>query len=400
MQGIKNRNDYLAAFEAFAMYLLTGAACLALGSGMSQLINHYHASLIEVAALTSAFSLGRLVTVFGTGYLTERVGTKQVFAAGTILIGAFLIGVPLTQNYYLGLFFCALGGIGMGAQDACCPIILNSVFPKSYASAMSAGQAVFCAGCFLTPMIMSRVLLVHLSFSYTFFAVAILAVVMLVVLPFVKMPTVSSFAENEAHAAHAIKLRNVIIGYSALIIACMAYCAATNTISTFTTTFAESIGMSSSAGNSLLSSYNIGCMLGSIAFIAILRKVKESTVLWCNIAVAMGAMCVAVLINRVEVYYAALFLTGCFMGVLFSVFVTLATGLKPEHASLAAAVIAVACGFADTATPIGVSTIVTAHGAMVAYYIAIILLAICLIFGIVFKTMIKTKFRDTEKESQ
>ncbi|PKM73369.1 MAG: hypothetical protein CVU91_05435 [Firmicutes bacterium HGW-Firmicutes-16] len=394
------RNDYLAAFEAFAMYLLTGAACIVLGSGMSQLINHYNASLTEIAAFTSAFSLGRLVTVFGTGYLTERVGTKRVFAAGTVLIGAFLIGVPLTQNYYLGLFFCALGGIGMGAQDACCPVILNSVFPKNYASAMSAGQAVFCAGCFLAPMIMSLVLSKELSFSYTFYAVLILAAVMLAVLPFVKMPLVSSFAENEEHAANAVHLRSRIVGYTALIIACMAYCAAVNTISTFTTTFAESIGMSSAAGSSMLSAYNVGCMLGSIAFIGILRKVKESTVLWGNIAVSLITMSIAVLINSKEFYFVALFFTGCFMGVLFSVFVTLATGIKPEHASLAAALIAVACGLADTVAPLGVSAIVTAYGTMSVYYVTVGLLAVCLATGILFKTMIKTKHIYTEKESQ
>ena len=141
-------------------------------------------------------------------------------------------------------------------------------------------------------------------------------------------------------------------------------------------------------------------MLGSVAFIAILRKIKESTVLWCNIAISLIAMSAAVLINRTEAYYIALFITGCFMGVLFSVFVTLATGLKPEHASIAASIIAVACGMADTVSPLGVSKIVTARGAMSVYFVAIVLLAICLIFGILFRTMIKTKQEKTEKESQ
>lgn len=393
------KNDYLAAFEAFAMYLLTGAACIVLGSAMSQLISHYHSTLSAIAAFTSAFSLGRLITVFGTGYLTERIGTKWIFASGTVLLAVFLVGVPLTTNYYLGLVFCAVGGAGMGAQDACCPVILSSVFPKSYESAMSAGQGLFCAGCFISPLIMSLVLSRNLSFSYAFYAVVVLAVIMLSVLPFVKLPAVICQDNGGESFADAIKLKNKIIGYVALIVACMAYCGIVNTINTFTTTFAESIGMSAATSNSLLSSYNIGCMVGSIAFIFILRKIKGSTVLWCNTAGSLALMVAAVVFNSIEIYFAALFLIGCCLGVLFSIYITLATRLNPEHPSLAAAVIAVACGVTDALTPLGVSVVVTSHGAASAYNIVILLLIVCLVMSILFQTMIKRNSEKIEKES-
>jgi MFS family permease len=397
MHGLK-RNDYLAAFEAFAMYLLTGAACIILGSSMSQLIGHYHSSLNAIAAFISAFSLGRLVTVFGTGYLTERIGTKWVFAAGTILLAVYLVGVPQTSNYYLGIFFCALGGAGVGAQDACCPVILNKVFPKSYASAMSAGQALFCAGCFLAPMIMSRVLSLNLMFSYAFYAAVVLAIVMLAVLPFVKLPAAICAGEKGAPTEDALKLHNKVLGYIVLVISCMAYCAATNTICTFSTTFGESIGMSSASANSLLSAYNVGCMLGSVLFIAILKKVKGSTVLWCNIGIALIMMGIAVLIDNIRIYYVALFLTGCCMGVLFSVYITIATRLNPEHASIAAAGVAVACGLADMIAPLAVSAIVTANGASTAYIVAIVLLAVCLFTSVLLKIMIKSNSEKIEIE--
>lgn len=59
------KTKMLAAFEVYALYLLTGAACITIGSSMTQLIAHYGVSLAAVATLGSAFALGRVVTVQG-----------------------------------------------------------------------------------------------------------------------------------------------------------------------------------------------------------------------------------------------------------------------------------------------------------------------------------------------
>lgn len=400
MSGKLTRNDYLAAFEAFSMYLLTGAACIVLGSSMTQLIAHYESTLTAIAVFTSAFSLGRLVTVFATGYLAERIGVKSVFAAGTLLLAVFLAGVPLAQNYYLGIIFCILGGAGMGAQDACCPVILSTVFPKSYASAMSAGQALFCAGCFLMPLLTGLFLARGLSFTYAFYAIEILAVFMLAVLPFVKLPAANHAGGQGENPPRAVELRSRVLGYFALIVSCMAYCGLVNTINTFTTTFGESIGLSAVAANSLLSAYNFGCMVGSVVFIFVLRRVKSSTVLWGNTLAALVLIGAAVLLHSTELYFAALFLAGCFLGVLFGVFITLATGLNPRHPSLAAAVIAVACGLTDTFMPVAAGAAVSARGGLASYHIVVILLVVSLVAGLIFRAAVQSDATAFSKEGK
>ena len=119
--------------------------------------------------------------------------------------------------------------------------------------------------------------------------------------------------------------------------------------------------------------------------------------LWANTAVAFVVMTVAVLVNNVQLYYASLFVVGFCLGVLYSVFVTLAIGLNPEHPSIASATIAVACGITDAAMPLIASSAVTSHGASAAYNIAILLLAVSLITGIIFKTMVKKNSEIIEK---
>ena len=86
-----------AAFEALALYLLTGAACILVGSSMTHLMDHFGVSLAQVAAIQSAYALGRMSTVFLTGWITERFGVRTSLLLGT----AKGIDGPYTKGTYL-----------------------------------------------------------------------------------------------------------------------------------------------------------------------------------------------------------------------------------------------------------------------------------------------------------
>ena len=149
---LKKQNKYkMVAFLAFALYFLTGAACIVVGSSLSHLVKMYGIALDKVVLLGSAYALGRVLTVYFTGRMVEKFGPIKVLAVGTVLIGAFLIGIPTVPVYYAGLAFAFLGGTGMGTQDTVCPVLLSMAFHDTYAGAMSAGQAFFGLGNFTTP---------------------------------------------------------------------------------------------------------------------------------------------------------------------------------------------------------------------------------------------------------
>ena len=133
----------MVAFLAFALYFLTGAACIVVGSSLSHLVKMYGIALDKVVLLGSAYALGRVLTVYFTGRWWKSLDQIKVLAVGTVLIGAFLIGIPTVPVYYAGLAFAFLGGAGMGTQDTVCPVLLSMAFHDTYAGAMSAGQAFF-----------------------------------------------------------------------------------------------------------------------------------------------------------------------------------------------------------------------------------------------------------------
>ena len=367
-----------AAFEALALYLLTGAACILVGSSMTHLMDHFGVSLAQVAAIQSAYALGRMSTVFLTGWITERFGVRTSLLLGTALLLAFLGGIPLTHNYFVGLALAFLGGAGMGSQDAACPVILSAVYPHSYASMLSAGQALFGAGCFLPPLIMSVALAVDLPFYVSYYVFAALALVMLLVLPFMKLPEMSHLATDGGHTAHAIRLRVRWLGIVLFAVICFAYSAVVNTINLYTATFAEGLALPAALSANLLTVYNLASMAGSLCFTTVLRRVAPIRVLIGNCVIALVALALAVWLQQPAVFFLGLAVAGFFLGVLFSVIVTLATGLKPSHASLAAAAVAVVSGGSDTVNPLITGPLFTALGMGMAYPYTMLVLALTL----------------------
>lgn len=380
-------NRWISTFEAYAMYLLTGAACLVVGSSLVQLSEHFSRDIAAIAALGSAFAVGRIATVFLTGYMAERFGAKKVLAAGVILLLAFMVGIPATHNYLAAILFSALGGIGMGTQDACCPIILREVFPRTYPSALSAGQAFFGAGCFLPPLLMGGFLSAGLPFYYTYYAFAAVVIVMLVLMPFM-LPGKAVMAQEDTNEAAQQRAPGwggqKKLLYVLFAVVCFSYCATTNTINLYTATYAQSLGIAQHISVQVLTAYNIGSMVGSMFFVGILRRVKPATVLWFNLSAALVCIGIAVAAKSILMLTAAYLAVGLFLGVLFSILVTLAIGLDPQRAGRAAAFIAMVGGGADMVSPLITGVLVMRAGIAYTQYYAVVMVIIALVFSWLF----------------
>ena len=366
------------------MYLLTGAACILVGSSMSFLMDHFQVTMAQVAVIQSAYALGRVSTVFLTGWVTERFGVKFTLFSGVALLLSFLVGIPLTHSYGVGLLLAFLGGAGMGSQDTCCPVIISAVFPKRYASMLSAGQALFGAGCFLPPLIMSVATAMKLPFYVSYYVFGAVALIMLLALPFMHLPEMEELSTEGGHVAHAMKLRCKWLGIAAFIVVTFAYSGIVNTINLYTATFSETLDVAPAIAANLLTVFNLSSMIGSLCFTVILQKVKPIMVLIGNCIIAFIALGVAVFVNNAIGYFLGLAVAGFVLGVLFSVIVTLATGLNPAHASLAAAGVAIVSGASDTVNPLITGPLLTNKGIHMAYPYAMVVIAITLAAALLF----------------
>ncbi|PHV69535.1 hypothetical protein CS063_15270 [Sporanaerobium hydrogeniformans] len=374
-----NRRRNIAAFVAYAMYLLTGAACVVIGSSIPQLMTHFNKDLPTIAILASAFAIGRVATVFPVGVMTEKVGVKITITMGVLFFLAFLIGIPLTTSYGIAIVLSAIAGVGMSTQDTCCAVILREAFPESYSSSLSAGQAFFSIGCFLSPMLMAIALANEVDFTVVYFMVALVGFTMLLAIPFMKITKDIHIEEvSENKEVEPVKLKNKKWGYAFLGIACFTYFGATNTIHTYTATFVESFGISESISVSILTVYSIGCMAGSFFFIPVLRKVHETHVLWINMLCAFVSLSIAMLCKTTVIFFIMYFVAGFFCGVLFSVLVSIAVSLKPLHAGIAAATIGFVGGIADILSPLLTGAIISVTNIQSTFYYCITMCVLCI----------------------
>lgn len=389
------KNNRLLMFLAFGMYFLTGAAGFLVGSSLPQLVEMYQKGLDLVVLLGSAFALGRVLTVGFTGRMVEKFGPKMVLIAGVLFISAYFIGLPLIQNYYAGMVFAFFGGVGMGTQDAVCPLLLSMSCTDNYAGALSAGQAFFGIGSFATPFLVGIMLSADIPFYYAYFLLCVVSIVMLICIPMTKMEKQTK-TENEPEEQEQVKplyAKKLWLAYAGILFASAAYCAVVNAIGLYTSSFAESMGVSASNAAFMLTIYNVGCVVGSFAFIVVLKKVKEQTVLIGNCVISFLAIAAALLINKVAAYYVLLFVAGAFLGVLFSVLIAIATRIGYKRISVVSSYVATAGGASDILTPIITGALIGSLGVGVAYDYVLVMIVLTAAAALVVKASTSEKER-------
>lgn len=341
----------VSILETYGMYLITGMVCVCVGSSLSSLMEHFQVDLAKAAALTSAFALGRVATVFIAGIITERLGPRFSVIAGVTAIVLCAGGLPVQTNYTVALVLMALAGFGMGVQDSACPVLIHNLYPNHYSSAMSAGQAFFGAGCFLPPFIMSILLSTGHSWKWLYFTIFFLGIIMLIGIPF--MGKASIQGEKETGSINTAGAGNKRIGlFLLLLVVVFIYCANSNIFHTYTVSYiTHYIGREEVAVN-VLTLYAVGVMLGSLLFIIVLKKIHTTT------AIAFNTFAVAILLFtamqlKSTVGFMILFtFIGMFNGALFSILVTASTEFIPNHAAMAASMIGFVGGIADIGSPL------------------------------------------------
>ena len=371
---MKRESNKGIVFLAFAMYFLSGAACIVVGSSLPQLVELYQMEIDRIVLFSSAYAAGRVSTVYLTGRIVEKTGPLKILAAGVGMIAVFLYGLPTIINYYAALGFAFLGGIGMGTKDAVCPVLLSRAFPGGYARAMSAGQAFFGIGNFATPFLIGIMIAGKLPFYYSYYILLFMAGAILISIPFIRFETQKELREEQQVKPLFVKNRGK--AYLAVVIVCMAYSAVVNTLMTYISSFAEGIGMGASEAAFMLTAYNVGSFVGAVAFIGILKRVKELTVLIGNQVAALAVMLIMLIQKETVFYCIGITAAGFFLGVLFNLIVTAASRMDYKHVSRASSMIGMTGGISDIMTPAVTGVLVSAFGIGISFKYAILMLVI------------------------
>lgn len=385
------KNSTLITILAFGLYFLVGAAAFLVGSSLTQLIGVYGRTMDAVVLLGSSFAIGRVSTVGLTGRLVEKIGAKAVYAISVLATCAYFVGVPLFPNYYAGMAAAFLGGVGMGAEDAVCPLMLSVSCRNNYAGALSAGQAFFCVGSFTMPFLVGVMLSERLPFYGAFYVLTAIALILLACLPFVKLEKQTKKEETQEQQVRPLYTKKLWLAYAGALIGVACYSGAVNVLSLYTASFAQSRGISEANAAFMLTIYNVGGVIGSFAFTWILKKVKERTIVIVNSTIGMIALAAAILLNRTEIYFISLFIAGTFLGVMFSLFVAITTRIGYKRISVASSYVAIAGGISDIMTPILSGALVGVFGVGCAFYYALVTVVLMLASSILVNAVTSEK---------
>lgn len=220
----------------------------------------------------------------------------------------------------------------------------------------------------------------QLPFYASYYVLIIVAVIILICIPFTQFEKIEEVKEEQVKP---LKLKRKIKAYVAILITCMAYSAAANTLITYTSSFAESIGIQDASAAFMLTAYNVGCFTGALAFVWILKKIREQIVLIVNHMIALISVIVMLLVDTVYIYYIGVAIAGFFLGVLFNVIVTVAIRMDYKHISRAGALIGTLGGASDIMTPIITGVLVSSFGISITFKYVVLMLIIAILAAIV-----------------
>jgi MFS transporter len=385
---MQNRR-FIFGFVAFALYFLTGAACIVVGSGLSHFADKFSTDIKTIVILGSLYSLGRVSTVYLTGKLVEKVGPFKVTIMGIFLMGLYLTGMAYTHSFYYALIFAYIGGVGMGAQDTVCPLFLSVAYPDNYAGSLSAGQGLFGLGGFVTPFLTGVMLMNKLPFYFAYYVLLVFAIITLIFVLYEKkaintiLNQKGNITLSEESQIKPLFTKNKVMAFTAILLAAATYSTTVNAIGLYTTTFAEYQGFSSANAVFLLTVYNVGAVIGSLIFILILKRISAVNILIVNNILSIIIFAILEYIKKPTVYFICLFAAGFLLGVLFSLIVEITTRIGYERISVASAYVAVAGGFSDVLTPIITGLIVGMFGIASIYRYVLISIIITTALAII-----------------
>jgi FHS family Na+ dependent glucose MFS transporter 1 len=135
----------------FALGIITAA----LGPVLPELAENAQTSLANIGAVFTAMFLGALISQLATGPLSDKIGQRQVLAAGTFLAAIGVVGYTLSHSLAVILAFSFLSGLGHGAVDLGGNVLISRVFNQKNVSALNLLNFFFGVGAFIGPALVS-----------------------------------------------------------------------------------------------------------------------------------------------------------------------------------------------------------------------------------------------------
>ncbi|EOI53994.1 MFS transporter [Enterococcus gilvus] len=196
---MKKENYRFLISSLYFNYVFQGMAAILLSQNMTSLKIHWQATTAQVTLVMSAIGLGRILSLYFSGYFSDRFGRKKtvLIAIGSYII--FFCGMLLSSNYQLAFFLAMFGGISNAFLDTSTYPTLVEAYPdeRVNSSLSVLNKAFISLGQFLLPFITRYLLQHNLFFGWPFILCALCLLANMAYLLFARFPTSTTIIKKD-----------------------------------------------------------------------------------------------------------------------------------------------------------------------------------------------------------
>lgn len=198
---MKKDNYRLLISSLYFNYIFQGMAAILLSQNMANLKLHWQATTAQVTLVMSAIGLGRILSLYFSGYFSDKFGRKKTVLIAIVSYMIFFIGMLVSPNYQLAFFLAMFGGVSNAFLDTSTYPTLVEAYPdeRVNSSLSVLNKAFISLGQFLLPFI-TRYLLQHdLFFGWPFVLAALCLFANMFYLLFARFPKSATIIKKETN---------------------------------------------------------------------------------------------------------------------------------------------------------------------------------------------------------
>ncbi|AGX41715.1 MFS transporter [Clostridium saccharobutylicum] len=268
------KNKYMpTAISMYINYFVHGMGAIILAQNITFLMQQLNTDKAGVSYVISALGLGRLIVLFASGALSDKLGRKPFVLLGMGTYILFFGGILMSPNVTVAFIFALIAGMANSFLDSGTYPALMECFPEATGSANIMIKAFMSAGQFALPMIISILVNNNLYFGYSFILCLAILLINGLVLFKLQFPAFKAVEKEEAAVEIEVNHKaNLLIEGICLILIGFTATATFYIISVWLPTYGQEVAnMPKTSSLQLISYYSAGS-IASVFITSILVK--------------------------------------------------------------------------------------------------------------------------------
>lgn len=313
---------------SYGAMFFEGAMNVILISLMPLLSQMFDVSTGDISLLISAKNIGTFFMLYVSGYWSDKYGRKPVIFFGSICMLLFILGLIITNNFYIAILFSFIGGVGHGLMDAPSMSILFDLFPFNPAPSMSLVQVFFAGGGVFVTITTGQILKYGLDWRIILYAFLLFGIILAFTVRTAVYP--ASYqrdpgSDSTSSQVSKYKKEAELKKEGLLLCVCMMFFALCQAIVfTWMPTFANlGKGLNEVDSLSVLTAFQIGSVTGALIFSQVLRKIHATQLLVINSFMTLLLFSAFLVVSNLTYVFGVSFFMGIFMGLFFSLFINM-----------------------------------------------------------------------------